>query len=788
MNLSKATNILWGKKSSSKDRQYLPLVVHLSDAAGIAGKLWNNWISEGVKRELADGLQIRNNPENKTSLEIAKDFLCFLAGVHDFGKATPAFQLKLRTKYDELDQLLFSHMCQRGYVDEEFSCDRFAQDSHIKHAAASESLLEHYGIPQEIACILGAHHGKPLDFEEHKESKVRKRGHDYYLTEYKNSVYSSRWKVSQDEILQFALLTANINCIAEVPIPNITAQILCSGLLIMIDWIASNEKLFPYYSLDDPLTGMRYTDENLRSRVETGWDKLGFTEPWIPDCLWMQDDYYEKRFSTNEFAFNPRPIQRRALAIAEEIINPGIMVIEAPMGQGKTEAALAVAEVFASISERSGLFFALPTQATSNGIFPRIRDWASKIDDLSAHSIRLAHGKSEFNQDYQSITHFNVNASNIDQTEGNSLLIHQWFGGRKTSLLADFVVGTVDQLLLMALRQKHVMLRHTGIANKVVIIDEIHAYDAYMSQYLEMALCYLGRYHVPVIMLSATLPKEKRYRLINAYLGKGLNLETMDDRLFMSHSLEENWVQSLRYPLITYTDGKDIFQDENILSPHIADISVERLAESDLLPLLQEKQIGGGCIGIVVNTVKKAQSLFDQIVEQTDAQVLLIHSKFVSSDRVEKERELLQLIGRKGNRPYKLIVIGTQVVEQSLDIDFDMLITEICPMDLLLQRVGRLHRHEHKRPQMLKNAQLFILSPDQLTPYSEGSKYIYGRLLLERTLALLPDRIRIPEDIPQLVQKTYDVLFSSFNIPEDYVEMMQEYKDQIFDKEEKAKI
>ena len=161
------------------------------------------------------------------------------------------------------------------------------------------------------------------------------------------------------------------------------------------------------------------------------------------------------------------------------------------MGAGKTEAALVCAEILAAKTKRTGVFFALPTQATSDGIFPRLLDWIKNLDTDSVHAIELAHGKAQFNEDYQALRLFGGDA-NVGEDEDDGVIVHQWFGGPKKTLLADFVAGTIDQLLLAALKQKHVMLRHLGLAGKVVVIDECHAYDAYMGQYLYRALNWLG--------------------------------------------------------------------------------------------------------------------------------------------------------------------------------------------------------------------------------------------------------------------------------------------------------
>jgi CRISPR-associated endonuclease/helicase Cas3 len=459
------------------------------------------------------------------------------------------------------------------------------------------------------------------------------------------------------------------------------------------------------------------------------------------------------------------------------INSPGIFVLEAPMGAGKTEAALVAAEIFAYNAKRTGVFFALPTQATSDGIFTRILDWVNNLDDGS-HSIKLAHGKAQFNEAYQALNLFE-GSTNVGEDEDGAM-VHVWFEGQKKTMLADFVVGTIDQLLLAALRQKHVMLRHLGLSGKVVVIDECHAYDVYMSQYLAMALRWLGAYHVPVIVLSATLPNQKRQMVINAYLGR----ESTEGQ---ENSPAPEWIARQDYPLVTYTDGGAVKQQAVETISATLEVDLEYLAEAAIPGRLEDLLSDGGCAGVVVNTVGRAQVLVRTLRERfgKDA-VRLHHSLFLSPDRIEKEKILLEELGKKGERrPVKLIVVGTQVLEQSLDIDFDVVITDICPMDLLLQRIGRLHRHTRTRPAKLSRALCLITGLDG-DGFDAGAKAVYGEYLLMRTKALLTERIAIPRDIPSLVQGVYDEERELSPAPPGYFEAKQKWERMIEDKEKRA--
>lgn len=331
-----------------------------------------------------------------------------------------------------------------------------------------------------------------------------------------------------------------------------------------------------------------------------------------------------------------------------------------------------------------------------------------------------------------------------DAQEEHRVQVHQWFRGNKQVLLANFVIGTVDQLLLAALAQKHVMLRHLGLAGKVVIIDECHAYDTYMNCYLDRTLEWLGWYKVPVILLSATLPARRRTELVEAYQQK-------------KAAPDAPWETSCGYPLLTWTDGAEVKQTAIPSDAPGQTVQLTTLTEPELPALLRRKLVEGGCAGVIVNTVKKAQKIAQLLRESLpDKEVQLFHAQFLMPDRAARENQLMARIG-KGSAPEcrnDLIVVGTQVMEQSLDIDLDVLVTELCPMDLLLQRIGRLHRHHRSRPAPLQQACCAVLDTGE-DAFDAGSEAVYGQWMLWRTRNFLPRSIRLPEEISPLVQRVY---------------------------------
>ena len=305
------------------------------------------------------------------------------------------------------------------------------------------------------------------------------------------SLFKGVWQIYLNEALEMA----GYQSLRDIP-RNITqpAQMLLAALLITADWLASNTAFCPLIAADTLLNKNLYPARSTRAI-----SMIDLPKPWQLNDEWRYYDLCSARFGFEQ----PNAIQTEIQRIAAETQNPGIIILEAPMGMGKTEAALAASEILAERLGERGLAFFLPSQATANCMFRRVTRWTSRFAQWKRLSVELAHGKAMFNDEFARLVE-NANSvddepdagacdkseqkgrnsqtdeydasSNADDQSG--LMAHTFFLGRKTQLLADFVVGTVDQLLMGALKQKHIMLRHLGLAGKVVVIDEVHAYDS----------------------------------------------------------------------------------------------------------------------------------------------------------------------------------------------------------------------------------------------------------------------------------------------------------------------
>ena len=738
VNPDKTVNLLWAKKDENNGRYlWLPLTVHLEDTMNVYKWLFANWLSESQRELCIQGLIGCGNREDVT-IDLACNLAAFLGGIHDIGKATPAFQTKKGfNNSPTLDDELLCKLERAGFSG--ISSIVLSDPNCSHHSVAGEFLLKKYGVKDDIGSIVGGHHGKPIDdplvlYDQDAYTE------NYFQSDDSNSLIYNRWSNAQKYIFDWSLRESGFTSAEDLPEISQPVQVIYEGLLIMADWIASNSDYFPLIDIDDDKT------LDAKSRFQNGMGG------WIKDCPIQIGTCPEENILFNDrFGFAPREFQAVVYETVESIEKPGIMILEAPMGLGKTEAALAAAEVLMSKTGSSGLFFGLPTQATSNGMFGRVESWLEKLTEYygTPQSLRLSHGKAALNDDMNRLRN-SARQINADESSDESVFVNEWFSGRKKAMLDDFVVGTVDGFLLSALKQKHLALRHLGFSKKVIIIDEVHAYDTYMQQYLEEALRWMGAYGAPVILVSATLPPEKRESLIEVYLrGTGMKRR---DMIFPEETLSA--VDS--YPLITYTDGGTIKAQADFSKNEDKQIEVKRLEEDELLDTISALLHDGGVLGIIVNTVKRAQELGRKCKSKFGNETVeILHSSFIATDRVDKESNLVKMIGKGGVRPEKKIIIGTQVIEQSLDIDFDVMITDLCPVDLLLQRAGRLHRHNIERPKNLEKPILYVMGTNDQFDFNRGSEMVYGKYYLIRTQYYLADVIRIPSDIPYLIQKVY---------------------------------
>lgn len=730
-----ATNLIWAKNHC--DEMFMPLAVHMADSANAASYLWDHWVSDSSKRVIINGLTVSGN---KVDEYVARTVYLFLSSVHDVGKACPEFQS--RATGSVVESIRNKGMAIRD-----------SYGKRIRHEFVSERILLRNKIKGTVALVVGGHHGLTPS-----KSEVEDLDDDHLYT----GLEDSGWIKVQDHLVDYCMILTRVTDQIHEIEADVSSQVLLTALVIMADWIASNELLFP-------IIGTVPNTSVYEERVIRGISMVNFPKPWMP--------YADSDF-TKSFDHDPRPFQSDVGSISESVASSGIMIIEVPMGEGKTEAALFASEILSKRFGQSGAIFALPTQATSDGIFPRMEGWIRKTtgNDPSDHTFFLAHGRSRFNDDYRKLDRIGFG----DEGYGGGLAVNSWFSGPKKGILSDFVVGTVDNVLKMGLKQKHLALRHLALSQKVVIIDECHAYDAYMSSYLELSLSWLGAYHVPVIILSATLTSKKRSDLITSY---------MVGRYGRKHPLDMSGLRS-GYPVISYSDGDHIRQMFPRTSGRSLEVSIERVGQDDIMNVLPGLCRYGGVVGIIVNTVSKAQRVYSELSKMIPGMdVRLLHSAFTSIDRSKNEQRVMdRACGSREFPGETTVIIGTQVIEQSLDLDFDILVSDLCPIDLLIQRIGRLHRRNNPRPEQFIQPRCVVLDAGE-GDLDRGSEAVYGRYHLLNTRRVLGDSISVPEEISELIERAYseseaETIASSDDV---FRTALDQYRRTIQNKKEKAK-
>ena len=481
---------------------------------------------------------------------------------------------------------------------------------------------------------------------------------------------------------------------------------MLKGLTVVADWIGSGS-LF-----DDPAVAWN-------PLVPQAVDEAGFQPLRIRPGMEFRE----------VFGFSPNAMQE---AVAQIAVEPGVYVLEAPMGMGKTEAALYAAYKLLAAGKASGLYFALPTQLTSNKIYERLIPFLEAVLEAECRDLArplLLHGMAWL---YASHEEEGAHASS-------------WFEQSKRGLLAPFGAGTLDQALMSVINVRHPAVRSFGLAGKVVILDEVHSYDAYTGTLLDELVKHLRALGCTVIVLSATLTKSR----LTTILGQaGLEAE--------------------EYPLITAVSGQGAKEIGIGRNGRSQDVLLRTGAEDDCAleeALLRAEQ--GQQVLWIENTVREAQELFKQISARAggmDIEVGLLHSRFTPSDRQKNEAYWTNLYGKgaEGRGLCGRILIGTQVLEQSLDIDADFLVTRLCPADMLFQRMGRLWRHAGTARPEGARCECWVLSPALADAQEKERAFgpsgaVYSPYVLNRTLEVWDgrERVTLPDDIRPLLEATY---------------------------------
>lgn len=676
---------IWAKTAPKKS-----LIDHMLETGIVTECLID---ADGMYRPVLSRLsEITGCDNNKLSAKIV-----FICAIHDIGKAHPIFQGR---DAETLEILRRKNLNQASF-DTRFRHEQYGANIFDRLSAEDVDIKNSDIISQ----IIRMHH-----------QKEQKKNSDIDIIKIDDKEKAKKWRHIQKEIYDYiknVFHFDNLNLINK----NISkselfvVQNAILGIMITSDWIASNNYVFdnqPYKNID----------EFLKSRKLQALKFLN-NEGMIRQQIPVMQDF------KSAFGFNGRPVQNDV----EKIVHKNdikCMLIESDCGSGKTEAALYAAAVLGNRSGLSGIYMGLPTGVSAEAIQNRVDEF------LTSHGMR-----------------------NTKLYTSKSMLLREpdkkpiWTDISRQRLLTSSAVGTVDQVMTVARLARFESVRMNGLASKVLIIDEIHAYDTYMLAVIRGLLMICGELGVPVIMLSATLPISTKKGLLGVVGNRDMELHN-------------------GYPMISYvTKDGDVY--EQVSNQYMPDKKIS----CKLLPILNNNDEiaryavdavkDGGCECVIMNTVADAICVYDKIKEKKsdNCKIILYHSRMTINARDKKSREILKMCGKdRSERPERAIIVGTQVLEQSLDIDVDYMIIAICPIDLLFQRIGRYHRHGdegtiRKRVDVGNTVQVLI--PADLSNYG-GTEYVYEKCYLDATVDTIQEHnnhLLIPSGMPDMINYVY---------------------------------
>lgn len=647
-------------------------------------------------------------------LGLSPETVAALAALHDLGKISPGFQQKCPAW---LEMFSLSATARNSAWQTSMDTDH----GRVSHASIQQALMllgAGRKTAKYLAATLGAHHGRIKDIP-------NDLGLSCVMSE---STSGIAW--TDVRLQAFREVWSHFGADANFAKLSVSESALwwLGGLTSVADWIGSDERFFP---ADKACSYSRETN------AQGALERIGLRQPQIRTNLSFD----------SIFPFVPNELQRRA---AEIITAPGVFIIEAPMGMGKTEAALWVAYRLLCAGHASGVYFALPTQSTSNRIHLRMNEFLRRITDDASMS-RLVHGNSWLldTGELPQISATFVRGVVADDARAS----RDWFASAKRALLSPFGVGTVDQCLLGVVAAKHFFVRHFALAGKVVILDEIHSYDLYTGTLIDKLIKTLEGLGCTVIILSATLTAKRRNHLL-----------VMEDD---DSSADE--ITNAPYPLISGRSMTGALAPVFISPPQRRRIRTSFFAADDAMSRARDVGQRGGAVLWICNTVDSAQHIFRELSEQCgDAfPIGLLHSRFTFPRREALEQEWMERFGKNGSRCGSILV-ATQVVEQSVDLDADLLVTELAPTDMLLQRIGRLWRHQRKdRPaaepvviivEETSSLEAFrLMKPAAIVKELGAKAKVYAPYVLLRSLEVWKahEQVEIPLQIRELLEATY---------------------------------
>ncbi len=672
-----------GKFHTDENNRYTshPLAYHALDVAAVGNVLLKN---DPLLRERLNTLRL-------TEKEL-EALVCFLLTIHDTGKfSTPGFQ-----RLGEPHDIRVGHHSDLGYL---------LWKEHLLPTAIEEGWLRVDGADLErcqdiVTPLLRAvcgHHGRPPDED---------------ATALREAFLPEDIKAAEAFVRDCATLflggtplPADRETVREVK----KASWILAGLCVLADWIGSDRDYFAFRRASLPLPD--YFERIALPCAEWAVREKGAV-PSAPAEECGLPTLFPDLFPLHE----PTPLQQYVASLPIGG-GPHLFIIEDATGSGKTEAALTLAHRLMAAGEGEGIYIALPTMATANAMYGRIERMKDRLFRDDTYSTVLAHSASHL----YGLMKTYLEGEAASETPGTTWLADN----RKKSLLAQVGVGTIDQALLAILPVRHQSLRLLGLARNILIVDEVHACDCYMHELLRRLLEFHGAFGGSAILLSATLPAIQRRELAGSFARR---IPGMDVKL-----------KAEGYPLLTHISPagteEEVFPMERERQVTITLTASPEEAIAAIVGAAKEER----CACWIRNTINDAVAAWERLSTLLPPDsVHLFHARFTLGDRLQIEKAVLDLFGKKSTPEGRAgqVLIATQVVEQSLDLDFDFMVSDLAPIDRIIQRAGRLHRHERGNR---GKAHLLILSPEVISNPDEN----WYRSFFPRGAAVYEDHARL---------------------------------------------
>ncbi|MGW3361035.1 CRISPR-associated helicase Cas3' [Streptomyces bungoensis] len=736
---------LWGKERGLPHPY--PLGCHAIDAAVMTAALWDCYLTPRQRTVIADGWSLAEAD--------ARTFVICLAALHDLGKITPGFQGCV----PGADQVTG----QPGYDPVSASSPSHQRAVHL---ALPELLHRLYGLPltgrptrnaaHQVGQLLGGHHGTYPIALSHQGSELT------CPLAAAPGLGEKAWDEQRTHLIH---LIHNLFGTPTWPSRPATgpAAVVTTGLVVLADWLVSQ---LPWIRARQRRWDRDPThDWNAHMRRARHAAPKALREAQLTPPAWRRGRGFHKLFPHLDGKIL-HPVQA---SLAQDLpalakTGPGLLLITAPPGEGKTESALFAERVMGPAAGTKGLAFLLPTMATADAMWARVRAYA-RANCRTPPPVTLLHAMAWLDTDYT--------PDQLTIANSSPDVVDEWLRGRHRGFLAGMAVGTWDQAALAVLPHRFMALRWLGLSGKTVIIDEVHAYDAHGHALTLRLLEWLGALGVPVVLLSATVTGDTAAALIHAYRrGAGHHDTPPINPSYPGWTYTAHATGIITTSPVLGSNRAHPLAIDTMAHTHTHDPDHEQGRARAILDLLAPlEQTHTGCALIVCNTVADAQATRDLLdtawATCTDRPLVrILHARMPARQRAAITRRLQRWTGPHGKRPSRpFVVITTQVAEQSLDVDFDLVISDLAPLALLLQRAGRGHRHPRTdRPTWATTPRLAVLMPTgQLPPPAWGD--VYPASLLRRTRDLLTtldgQPVNVPEDVQRLIDQVYGPEFAA---------------------------